>query len=35
MTFLQRTLATIVAGAFAAIAAAGMYAEAHRAPDQS
>jgi hypothetical protein len=35
MTFLHRTLATVVAGALAAIAAAGMYAEAHRAPDQS
>ena len=35
MTFLHRTLATAVAGALAALAAAGIYAEAHRAPDQS
>lgn len=34
MTFLLWTLAAVVAGAFAALAAAGAYAEAHRAPDQ-
>jgi hypothetical protein len=35
MTFLHRTLATVAAGTLAALAAAGLYAEAHRAPDQS
>jgi len=35
MTFLYRTLAIVAAGALGAIAAAGLYAEAHRAPDQS
>jgi hypothetical protein len=34
MTLLYRTLATAVAGAFAALALAGAYTEAHRAPDQ-
>jgi hypothetical protein len=35
MTFLHRTVATVAAGALAVLAAAGLYAEAHRAPDQS
>jgi hypothetical protein len=35
MAFLYRTLATVAAGALAAVAAVGVYAEAHRAPDQS
>jgi hypothetical protein len=34
MTVLYRILATMAAGALAALAAAGVYAEAHRAPDQ-
>ena len=34
MTFLFRTLATVAAGALAALAVAGAYAETHRAPDQ-
>jgi hypothetical protein len=34
MTFLYRTLATLATGALAALALAGVYAEAHRAPDQ-
>jgi hypothetical protein len=34
MTFLYRTLATLAAGALGALALAGVYAEAHRAPDQ-
>jgi len=34
MTILSWTLATLAAGVFAALAAAGVYAEAHRAPDQ-
>jgi hypothetical protein len=34
MTFLYRTLATAVAGVLAALALAGAYTEAHRAPDQ-
>jgi hypothetical protein len=34
MTFLFRTLATAAVGALAALAAAGAYAETHRAPDQ-
>ncbi len=35
MTILSWTLVTAVAGVFAAMAAAGIYTEAHRAPDQS
>ena len=35
MTILSWTLAAAVAGVFAAMAAAGVYTEAHRAPDQS
>jgi hypothetical protein len=34
MTTLTWTLITATAGTLAAIAAAGLYAEAHRAPDQ-
>jgi hypothetical protein len=34
MTFLTRVLAVLATGAFAALAAAGIYTEAHRAPDQ-
>ena len=34
MTILSWTLAALSAGVFAALAAAGLYAEAHRAPDQ-
>ena len=34
MTVLSWTLAALAAGVFAAMAAAGAYAEAHRAPDQ-
>ena len=34
MTILSWTLAAMAAGVFAAMAAAGVYAEAHRAPDQ-
>jgi hypothetical protein len=34
MTILSWTLTALAAGAFAALAAAGIYAEAHRAPDQ-
>jgi hypothetical protein len=34
MTFLHWTLAAGAAGVFALMAAAGVYAEAHRAPDQ-
>lgn len=33
-TFLYRTLATVAAGALVALAVAGAYAEARRAPDQ-
>ncbi len=35
MTILSWTLVAAVAGVFAAMAAAGVYTEAHRAPDQS
>jgi hypothetical protein len=35
MTVVAWTLAALAAGVFAALAAAGVYAEAHRAPDQS
>ena len=35
MTILSWTLVVAVAGVFAAMAAAGIYTEAHRAPDQS
>ena len=34
MTILSWTLAALAASVFAAMAAAGMYAEAHRLPDQ-
>jgi hypothetical protein len=34
MTFLTWTLTAVALGAVGAIAAAGAYAEAHRAPDQ-
>jgi hypothetical protein len=34
MTVVAWTLAALAAGVFAALAAAGVYAEAHRAPDQ-
>ena len=34
MTVLSWTLAALAAGVFAALAVAGVYAEAHRAPDQ-
>jgi hypothetical protein len=34
MTILARMLATLAIGAFGALAAAGIYAEGHRAPDQ-
>jgi hypothetical protein len=34
MTFLTWTLITAAAGALGAIAVAGFYTEAHRAPDQ-
>jgi hypothetical protein len=34
MTFLTWTLITVALGTVGAIAAAGAYAEAHRAPDQ-
>jgi hypothetical protein len=34
MTFLEWILTAAAAGVFAAMAAAGAYAEAHRAPDQ-
>jgi hypothetical protein len=34
MTFFYWSLAAIVAGVFGALAAAGVWAEAHRAPDQ-
>jgi hypothetical protein len=34
MTILSWILAALVAGVFAALAAAGIYTEAHRAPDQ-
>ena len=34
MTLLSWTLCAVAAGVFAAMAAAGVYAEAHRAPDQ-
>lgn len=34
MTFLTWTLITVAAGTLAAIAAAAVYTEAHRAPDQ-
>jgi hypothetical protein len=33
-TILHRALAAVAAGVFAAMAVAGAYAEAHRAPDQ-
>jgi hypothetical protein len=35
MTHLYRILFTLATGALAALAAAGVYAESHRAPDQS
>jgi hypothetical protein len=35
MTILSWTLVAAAAGVFAAMAAAGIYTEAHRAPDQS
>ena len=35
MTILSWTIVAAAAGVFAAMAAAGVYAEAHRAPDQS
>jgi hypothetical protein len=35
MTILSWTVVAAVAGVFAAMAAAGIYTEAHRAPDQS
>jgi hypothetical protein len=35
MTILSWTLVAAAAGVFGAMAAAGVYAEAHRAPDQS
>jgi hypothetical protein len=34
MTIVSWTLTALAAGVFAALAAAGIYAEAHRAPDQ-
>jgi hypothetical protein len=34
VTILSWILAALAAGVFAALAAAGIYAEAHRAPDQ-
>ena len=34
MTAMNRTLAALAIGAFGALALAGVYAEAHRAPDQ-
>ena len=34
MTILNRTLASLAAGAFVALIALGAYAESHRAPDQ-
>ena len=34
MTIVSWILTALVAGVFAALAAAGIYAEAHRAPDQ-
>jgi hypothetical protein len=34
MTILSWILAALAAGVFAALAAVGLYAEAHRAPDQ-
>jgi hypothetical protein len=34
MTFLRRFTAALLAGAMAAVFAAGLYAESHRAPDQ-
>jgi hypothetical protein len=34
MTILSWILTALAAGVFAAMAAAGVYAEAHRAPDQ-
>jgi hypothetical protein len=34
MTLLTRTLASLAIGALGALAAAGVYTEAHRAPDQ-
>jgi hypothetical protein len=34
MTILSWTLAALSAGVFAALVAAGIYTEAHRAPDQ-
>jgi hypothetical protein len=34
MTIVSWTLTVLAAGVFAALAAAGIYAEAHRAPDQ-
>ena len=35
MTVIHRMLTALVIGAFGALALAGVYAEAHRAPDQS
>jgi hypothetical protein len=35
MTVIHRTLAAFALGTAAALALAGIYAEAHRAPDQS
>ena len=34
MTILTWTIVAVAAGVFAAMAAAGVYTEAHRAPDQ-
>jgi hypothetical protein len=34
INILSWTIAALAAGVFAALAAAGVYAEAHRAPDQ-
>jgi hypothetical protein len=34
MTFIPRAAAALAVGAVAAVAAAGLYAEAHRLPDQ-
>jgi hypothetical protein len=35
MTFIHRTLAALAISAVGALTLAGVYAEAHRAPDQS
>jgi hypothetical protein len=35
MTVIHRTLTALAIGAVGALALAGLYAEAHRAPDQS